>query len=287
MAGTTLLEQLREKTGELPAEGPPEVVQARRRALQAMATVEAALRVDPTLAAEDRCRDLDVLDELMRQLKPLARQAQLEIERRRLVGLPGTERQIARLGRTNPLALDELDALSQRAVTLAEHIAGQALPDWNTPERIRERSARLLPSPERLEDIAAQLRYAVRTSLELPHPDPEAVRLAALADQIALTTQRRRERCAGPGCDRELDHARTGRPRRYCGAACRQRARRAAHTGQGAPPEERASKRAHDLTDNAAEDALQARLAALPPDTRPMPSVAAYDDLLQRRPRAW
>lgn len=42
-------------------------------------------------------------------------------------------------------------------------------------------------------------------------------------DQITLTTQRRRERCAGPGCDRGLGHA------------------------------------------------------------RPMPSVAAYDDLLQRR----
>ena len=28
------------------------------------------------------------------------------------------------------------------------------------------------------------------------------------------------------------------------------------------------------------------RLAALPPDTRPLPSVAAYDQLLRRPPRA-
>lgn len=147
MGGGTLLEQLREKAGELPAEGSPEVARARRRALQATATVEAALRVDPTLAAEDRCRDLDVLDELLRQLKPLARQAQLKTERRRLASLPGTEQQTARAGTHQPLVLDELDALSQRTLTLAEHIAGQALPDSNTPERIRERSARLLPSP--------------------------------------------------------------------------------------------------------------------------------------------
>jgi hypothetical protein len=30
----------------------------------------------------------------------------------------------------------------------------------------------------------------------------------------------------------------------------------------------------------------QRRLAALPPDTRPLPSVAAYDQLLRRPPRA-
>ena len=30
----------------------------------------------------------------------------------------------------------------------------------------------------------------------------------------------------------------------------------------------------------------QRRLAALPPDTRPLPSVAAYDQLLHRTPRA-
>ncbi|MFI0487483.1 hypothetical protein [Actinomadura sp. 9N215] len=274
MGESDLLGQLREKAAELPAAGPPEVLQAQQRALQALATVEAALRVDPTLAAEDRCGDLDVLSEVLRQLRPLARQVQVEMERRRLASQPGTERQIARLGRTGPLALDELDELSQHAITVADRIANAAQPDWNTPERFRERSARLLPSPAMLEDIAAQLRYAVRASLELPYPDPEAVRLAALADQITLTTQRRRARCGGPGCDRDLDHAPTGRPRRYCGAACRQRARRAARTATQAPADDRA------------EDALQARLATLPPDTRPLPSVAAYDDLLQRRPRA-
>jgi hypothetical protein len=42
MAGTTLLQQLHEKAAELLAEGLPEIVQACRRALQALATVEAA-----------------------------------------------------------------------------------------------------------------------------------------------------------------------------------------------------------------------------------------------------
>jgi hypothetical protein len=158
-------------------------------------------------------------------MKPLARQSEIELTRRRLAERPGTEQDIARLGRTNPSAPQELEAISQRCVELARRVAAAALPDWNTPQRIRARSARMLPPAEALEDIADQLRRAVRASLELPHPDPEAVRLAALADQITIDN-RRRAQCAGPGCDHQLQPAATGRPRRYCSAACRQRGRR-------------------------------------------------------------
>ncbi|MFV2171734.1 hypothetical protein ACFHW2_43360 [Actinomadura sp. LOL_016] len=230
MDGPGPLDELRARAAEVCLDDrSPEMRRVRERVLQAVDIAAAALRTDPTLAAADRRRDLDVLEELVRQLRPLARQARLKLERRRLEGVIGTERALARLGRTNPDAPDHLDKLARYTVTIAERIADAALPDWDAPRRIRERSARLLPSPDRLADIAEQLRYAVQ-AVELPYPDPEAVRLAALADQIALTAHRRRPRCAGPGCDRELEHATTGRPRRYCSAVCRQRARRIART---------------------------------------------------------
>jgi hypothetical protein len=183
-------EWLREQASALPTDGPPNIGEARRRALEAVDIATAAVKIDPTLPEPDRCRrQFDLLTELFRQLKPLARQVLVDAERRRLAAMPGTEQQIARLGRTNPRAADELDALSARCPMLAEEIREAALPDWDTPGRIRERSTRLLPSPGRLEEIAEELRYAVRNSLALSYPDPTAVRLASLADEIASAMQ--------------------------------------------------------------------------------------------------
>lgn len=183
-------EQLREKAAELPTDGPLNVSEARRRALEAVDIIAAAVQIDPTLPEPDRCRrQFDLLTELFRQLKPFARQVTVEAERRRLAALPGTDKQIARLGRTNPNASVELDALSARCPMLAGEIRDAAWPDWDTPRRIRERSTRLLPSAGRLEEIAEELRYAVRNSLALSHPDPTAVRLADLADEIASAVQ--------------------------------------------------------------------------------------------------
>lgn len=79
-----------------------------------------------------------------------------------------------------------------------------------------------------------------------------------------------RRPCAGPGCDRTIPTASTGRPRLYCGDACRQRARRARPT-----------------TQTTADDraALEAVLAGLPADSRPgPPSVTPYDQLLHHPP---
>jgi hypothetical protein len=108
---------------------------------------------------------------------------------------------------------------------IAARITAAVLPDWDSPRRVREISAGRLPGAHELTEIADMLRHAVARALDLPYPDPEAVRLAALAGQIAPQAGERR-RCSGPGCDRELAAAPTGRRRVYCGPACRQRARR-------------------------------------------------------------
>lgn len=112
---------------------------------------------------------------------------------------------------------EELEVFSQRCVELAARITSA---DLLAPEL-------LLPSAPKLEELAAQLnRGSVDLSVELSHPHPEAVHLAVLADQITITALRRRVHCACPGCDQELEHSATGRPRRYCRMLCRKRAQR-------------------------------------------------------------
>jgi hypothetical protein len=178
-------EELRLKAASLPVYDIPVVRQARDRAIRAADLIADALAVDPTLTDRHRCRmDIDVVAEILRQLKPLARQTEVLMEHRRLVEAQADPREIARLGRTNSNAPDELDAASRRVVERAEGVATAALPDWNTPKRIRERSEAMLPSDGELKEIADQLRRAVKDSLSLPYPAEQAVRLAALADQI-------------------------------------------------------------------------------------------------------
>jgi len=160
------LAELRRAEASLPDSEVPLIQRARERSREAVDIVTAAVAVDPTLSDADRCcRDIDLLAELLCHLRVLARQAE-----------------------QHRLAADELEAeleaLSARVVELARRIAAAALPDWDAPARIRERSERLLPSRETLEEIADRLRRAVQPAL-LSHPAPEAVRLAALADQIA------------------------------------------------------------------------------------------------------
>lgn len=45
-----------------------------------------------------------------------------------------------------------------------------------------------MPDEHELAEIADVLRRAVAPALDLPYPDPEATRLAALADQIVQRT---------------------------------------------------------------------------------------------------
>jgi hypothetical protein len=213
--------ELRALAARVPADGAPPASLAPQRAADAAEAVAAALGTDPTLA-ERQQRNLDLLYELLRRLAPLARQAAAELERQRLAAAGADT---AHLGRRNPLAPEELDAVSGRCPVIAARIAAAVLPDWDSPRRVRELSASRLPRAHELAEIADRLRRAVAPALDLPHPAPEAVRLAALAELIAPRAAGGR-RCAGPGCDRELEAAPTGRRRFYCGPACRQRARR-------------------------------------------------------------
>lgn len=229
------MQELRETAMKVPG-GEPTLDNARARARRAAEIVSAAVEVDPTLRDLDRCRDIDLCAEILRQLRPLARQAAQAIEYERLTSAGASMREFARLGRINPLALEELDVLSKRAVEIAQRVADAALPDWNTPTRIRERSERLLPAPRFIADLADQLRSAVQPAIELSHPAAAAVRLAALADQLRAAAGERLRCCAAPGCDHELQLAATGRPRIYCSPACRQRARRKAARGAAEQP---------------------------------------------------
>ncbi len=173
--------ELRALADRVPADGSPAAALARQRAAAAVEAVIAALGADPTLA-ERRQRDLDVLAEILRRLTPLARQVTVGFESQRLAAAGASTEH---LGRINPLAPEELDAASERCTVLAERITAAVLHDWNTPLRIRELSASRMPHESELAEIAAMLRRAVAPALDLACPDPEAVRLAAIADQIA------------------------------------------------------------------------------------------------------
>ena len=173
--------ELRALADRVPAGGLPAVTRARQRAAGAVDAVAAALGTDPTLA-ERQQRWLDVLAELLRRLTPLARQASVAIESERLAAIGEST---AHLGRINPLAAEELDAVSARCMELAAQVTAAAWPDWDTPRRWRELSSGRMPHESVLAEIAGTLRRAVAPALDLPYPDPEAVRLAALAEQIA------------------------------------------------------------------------------------------------------
>ncbi|MFD5089380.1 hypothetical protein ACFWMR_02175 [Amycolatopsis thailandensis] len=182
---TAVIGQL-DKLADKITGGYPVLDRARDRAREVANIVSAAVKVDPTLLDHDRSRDLDLCAELLRQLHPLARQAALALEHARLTEADASREEFARIGKINPLAPDELDALSERAVEIAERVSAAALPDWNTPLRIRERSERLLPSPEVITCLADQLAQAVRPAAELAHPAPVAIRLGALVDQLRV-----------------------------------------------------------------------------------------------------
>lgn len=223
--------RLRTAADRLPT-GEPIFQTARAQVLQAANVVAGGLQVDPTLVDDDRAgRDLDVLAELLRQLKPLARQAKLTIEHERLVE-DSAPHDIAWPRRLSKQAPEEFAALAAHLIVVAQRIADAAQPDWNTVTRIRERSERRLPSPETITELADRVRAAVQPALDLAYPAPAAVRIADLAEQLRAEAGERPHRCAAPGCEHLLRLAATGRPRVYCGPTCRQRARRTGRTLQ-------------------------------------------------------
>ena len=142
----TTAEELLALAERVPTAGPPAVTLARQRAAGAAGAVTAALSTDPTLA-ERQQRWLDVLAELLRRLTPLARQAAAAIESEQLAAAGAST---AHLGRINPLAAEELDAVSARCPELAAQVATAAWPDWDSPARTRELSASRMPDEHEL-----------------------------------------------------------------------------------------------------------------------------------------
>jgi hypothetical protein len=180
-AAARVVAELRALADRMAAGDSPPASVARQRAAGATEVVAAALAADPTLA-ERQQRWLGVLAELLRRLTPLARQVAVSAESERLSAAGAST---AHLGRINPLAAEELDAVLARCTELAAQVAAAAWPDWESPARVRELSSRRMPHESVLAEIADTLRRAVAPALALPYPDPEAVRLAALAEQIA------------------------------------------------------------------------------------------------------
>lgn len=221
------------KAAEQLPDGAPLFHTAREHALHAAAIVGDSLRTDPTLLDYDRGgRDLDVLAELLRQLRGLAKQVEMMLKHKHLVDTSARRIEFALLGKVNACATEEFEALAAHLAVLAQRIADKAQSDWNTPQRIRERSEQRLPDPERFLELADQIYEAVRPALELEYPAAAAVQAARLAEQLRVIAGDRVSRCAGPGCEHPLRPAGggPGRPRVYCGSTCRQRARRAART---------------------------------------------------------
>ena len=124
----------------------------------------------------------DFAASLRGRLTPLARQAAAAIESEQLAAA-GTS--TVHLGRINPLAGEELDAVSARCPELAAQVATAAWPDWDSPARIRELSASRMPDEQELAEIAGRLRRAVAAALALAYPDPEAVRLGTCSQSTA------------------------------------------------------------------------------------------------------
>jgi hypothetical protein len=110
--------ELRALADRVPDGGLPAVTLARQRAAGAAEAVADALAADPTLA-ERQQRWLDVLAELLRRLAPLARQASAAVESERL---SAAGESTAHPGRVNPLAAEELDAVSARCPELAAQV---------------------------------------------------------------------------------------------------------------------------------------------------------------------
>lgn len=139
-------------------------------------TAASVFTADPTLADEPygtgRFRAVDLLAELARQTRGLLRNACSD------AGLDRWPRQAR---------WEETEALFTRAVQFAEVIP-RAVPrrDYATEAGSQTISRdRLAAHADDLATAADSVRVAIGAALRLPHPDPHALALADLADQLA------------------------------------------------------------------------------------------------------
>lgn len=194
------------------------------------------LETDPTVALfAPAQRTIALVQELARQRTPLARQVALAREHERLRADPARNaRALNRLGKINPLAIEEHAALRTRTAELLQELRTLADPAWTTPQRRRALADERMPPLDGtwgLSALADQLRRSVRDALAIDPTHPQALHLVTLAEAIENAhpdAQPHPTPCAGPGCTQPLPPADRGRQRRYCSPPCRNQARRAA-----------------------------------------------------------
>ncbi|MEE2051771.1 hypothetical protein [Nocardiopsis tropica] len=212
-----------------PDAGPERVGRALAQAAQ-------ALEEDPALCLDPQTpHRVDLVAELVRQLRPLSRQAALVAEAERLeqdAGLtePERYRALVQLGKLNPTAPAQVEELAVRAEEIAAELRAQAAPGQDSPEQRRALAGARLDR-RTLAEAADLLRRAVRDAAAIAPDLPEVAAVlaaAAAAEQAAAPTG---AACAAPGCAAPLPAAESGRVRRYCSPPCRTRARRAAANG--------------------------------------------------------
>lgn len=138
-------------------------------------TAAAVFDLDPTLAGDPygtgRFRALDLLAELARQT-------------RTMLTMAGTDRLRGRRSAQDCWA--EAEALFDRAMFFAERIPAVVRRRDHASEagsRAISRE-RLATHADELTRAAETVRHAVADALRLPHPDPDALALAALADRL-------------------------------------------------------------------------------------------------------
>lgn len=200
---------------------------------RALAESVQALEEDPALCLDPQTpRRVDLVAELVRQLIPLTRQAALVAEAERLeqdAGLTGPERRraLARLGKLNPTAPDQVEYLAGRAEEITAQLVAQAAPGRDIPERRRALAGARLDR-RALTEAAELLRYAVADAAAIDPDLPQVRSVLAAAAAAEQATTPAGARCTAPGCEMPLPPAEPGRERRYCSPPCRTRARRAA-----------------------------------------------------------
>jgi hypothetical protein len=125
--------------------------------------VAGMLAQDPTLEADwERLRELDLAEELVRQLQPAVHRA---------------TRDAARWG--------EVEELQSRLVAAVTQAHSAVLLDWNTPARSHELSlGRLRRGRQDVLEAIGQVRDCLASALSLPYPHPDVLDLAALAGQL-------------------------------------------------------------------------------------------------------
>lgn len=227
---TAMRAQLHRAVDQLsPAEGAPALDPCQERVRHALQAVVADVEADPTLGLVFQVqRHVELLTELVRQIRPLLRQA-AAIEAERLdqdTTLTERERRLAlaRLGRLNPAARAEAEHMATRVQEIAAQVHAAVEPHWQTPEH-RARLAQAHLDHQLLDKAAAYVRGAVSAAAAIDPHLPQVQALRAMATTLDEAAGLRP--CAAPGCTEPLPAAEPGRTRRYCSPRCRTRARRA------------------------------------------------------------